>query len=246
MLDGRSPDARVAGNSFTYPLATREGHSRWITSPASRARAHEERALHDAILVGSGTVLADDPRLTVRLESPAEAPRWYRVPPTLARPPLRVVVDSPGRVPATASVFDVSEGPVALCVAAGVRADAVAERGVEVVALPELEGRVDLRALLAWLGEREVLSVLVEGGPSLHAALLDAGLPDRFLAFVAPVGVGGRDALPAVRWDGASRGGGTPSKGKEHDGGRTPVLALGDWSMQCLGPDLMLDAERTP
>jgi len=219
-------------------VATREGSSRWITSAAARARVHEERALHDAVLVGAGTVMADDPRLTVRLEAPDEAPRWYRVPPTLARPPLRVVVDSHGRVPPTARVLDVSAGPVVLCVGAGVCVDAPRAGGVEVLEAPTVAGRVDLRWLLRALAERGVLSVFVEGGPTLHAALLDAGLSDRLLAFVAPIGVGGRGALPAVRWTSAEAG-------EEAEGERTPGLALREPIMVPLGPDLMLDAERT-
>lgn len=142
-------------------VAAADGTSRWVSGPAARAEVHRLRADSDAILVGVGTVLTDDPQLTVR--DPAGTPP--------DRPPLRVVVDSRGRTPAAARVRD------------GAAPTWVATVG-EVGAGPD--GRVDLAALLAGLHRRGCRTVLVEGGPTLAAAFLRADLVDRVVAYLAP------------------------------------------------------------
>ena len=150
-LDGRS--------------AAADGTSRWITSAQSRAEVHRLRASVDAVVVGVGTVLADDPALTAR--DAAGAPT--------GRQPLRVVVDSAGRTPPTARVLDAA-APTWVATAAEVGAGA--------------DGRVDLVALLAQLRSRGAVSVLLEGGPTLAGAFLADGLVDRVTAYTAPVLLG--------------------------------------------------------
>jgi diaminohydroxyphosphoribosylaminopyrimidine deaminase/5-amino-6-(5-phosphoribosylamino)uracil reductase len=146
-------------------VAAADGTSRWITGEAARADVHRLRAEVDTMLVGVGTVLADDPALTVRTPSgePAE------------RQPLRVVADTDGRTPVGARVRDRS-APTWLATA-----DEVG-RGPD--------GRIDLNALLRHLFDRGQRHVLLEGGPSLAAAFLRAGFVDRVVAYVAPALLG--------------------------------------------------------
>jgi riboflavin-specific deaminase-like protein len=158
-------------------LATRSGSSQWIGGPESLRLAHELRASHDAIMVGVGTVLADDPRLTVRL-----------VP---GRDPLRVVVDSRLRLPLDAAVLrdGAGAGTLVACLE-GVepaRRAAVAATGATLLELPpDARGGVDLRTLLAALHARGVRSLMVEGGARLITSLLRAGLVDRVVVCIAP------------------------------------------------------------
>ena len=146
-------------------VAAADGTSRWITGEAARADVHRLRGECDAVLAGVGTVLADDPWLTVRDRTGVPLPRQ----------PLRVVADSTGRTPPTARVRDAA-APSWVATAAEVGADA--------------SGRVDLRRLLESLYVRERRHVLVEGGPTLAGALVAAGLVDRVVAYVAPALLG--------------------------------------------------------
>ena len=170
-------------------IACRTGDSKWITGDDARRRAHELRRMVDAVVVGSGTLIADDPSLTVRL------------PGIEGVQPLRVVLDSTGRTPLASRVFtDEFASRTLLATTAALceeRAHAFAERGVQVLQLSRDEhGRVDLHALLRALGARGVRGVMVEGGGAVHGAFFDAGLVDEVWAFVAPVVIGG-DGAPA-------------------------------------------------
>lgn len=168
-------------------IATASGDSRWITGEAARERSHQERARVAAILVGSGTVLADDPLLTAR---PAGL--------MAERQPVRVVVDSRGRVPPSAKLFDVP-GPVILATTARSTLEwrrSVAARGAEVVECAEESG-VALDELLQLLGERGLVTVWAEGGGTLLGALFRGGHVDEVWAFLAPILIGG-DGKPAV------------------------------------------------
>jgi diaminohydroxyphosphoribosylaminopyrimidine deaminase/5-amino-6-(5-phosphoribosylamino)uracil reductase len=191
---------RTQGRAFTVVktamsldarIAARDGSSRWITGPEARADAHGLRADSQAIMVGAGTALADRPRLTVRDAEPAPA-----------QPPLRVVLDGRGRVPADGPLFDVADSPT-LVVTSAASPDAAQQgwlgAGAKVLTVPAGPGGagVDLRATLETLGGLGVLQVLVEGGAGLHAALLGHGLADRVVTYVAPtlLGTEGRTAF---------------------------------------------------
>jgi diaminohydroxyphosphoribosylaminopyrimidine deaminase/5-amino-6-(5-phosphoribosylamino)uracil reductase len=185
---GRPYVVAKAAVSLDGRIAAADGSSRWLTGPAARARVHVLRAEVDAVAVGSGTVLADDPALTAR-PAGQDAPQ-----------PLRVVLDARGRTPAGARVADAA-APTLVLTASGAL-DRVAARlgasagsgGVEVAAVPtgpRGEG-LDVPAALAVLWDRGVRSVLVEGGAALLHAVLAAGLVDRLVVHVAPVLLGER------------------------------------------------------
>lgn len=168
--------------------AAPDGSSQWITSEEARADAHELRRESDAVLVGSGTVLADDPRLNVRTE------------PLPRRQPLRVVADARGRTPAGAALIG-GEGDVLMATTAAAppgRVDAWAAAGAGVVVLGAADGGgVALDELVDDLGERGVLQLMVEGGPDLAGAMLRAGLVDRLVVYVGAATAGGDDAAAA-------------------------------------------------
>jgi diaminohydroxyphosphoribosylaminopyrimidine deaminase/5-amino-6-(5-phosphoribosylamino)uracil reductase len=171
-------------------IATHTGESRWITGEPARARAHLLRAEHDAVMVGSGTVLADDPLLNVRLPGLGK------------RSPLRIVLDGRMRLPLTSAlVAGARETPTWLVTLEGGerhRRQAYADCGVEVIeASPSPDSALDLRQVLRRLAGRGLTRILVEGGARLAAALLRERLIDRLAIFRAPSVVGG-DGLPAA------------------------------------------------
>jgi diaminohydroxyphosphoribosylaminopyrimidine deaminase / 5-amino-6-(5-phosphoribosylamino)uracil reductase len=174
------------GSSLDGKIATASGDSRWITGAEARAHAHRDRHRHDAILVGVGTVLADDPELTARFEG--------------ARQPLRVVLDSNLRTPLVARVA----APNTLFAAAVDPRPEFQATGADVIRLPAgADGRVDLAALLEHLGRRGILSLLVEGGATVNGAFFDRQLVDGITAYLAPLVIGGAAALGAVGGRGA-------------------------------------------
>lgn len=167
-----------------------DGRSQWITGETARTDGHAWRKRAGAVLTGIGTVLADDPRLDVR-----------RVPTHL--PPLRVVLDSALRTPPGARLIaPPGRALIVAGTAAAPRAPQLRDAGAEVLLLPPgADGRVDLAAALALLGQREVNEVHVEAGATLHGALLEAGLADELLVYLAPRLLGpGREmaTLPAA------------------------------------------------
>jgi diaminohydroxyphosphoribosylaminopyrimidine deaminase/5-amino-6-(5-phosphoribosylamino)uracil reductase len=170
-------------------IATASGESRWITGPAARDQAHLLRATHDAVLVGAGTALADDPQLTCRLPGLGD------------RSPLRVVVDRQLRLPATLRLFtDAHVVPTWVATAASAdpsRRAALAMRGVKVIEAETAAAGIDLAALLQQLGGEGLTRLLVEGGGQLAAALLRARLVDRLVWMHAPLAIGG-DGIPAI------------------------------------------------
>lgn len=174
-------------------IATASGQSRWITGPAARAAVHEMRAASDAVAVGSGTALADDPSLTARdVDGPV-------------RQPTRVVVDSRARLPVGSSLArGAPTPPVLLFGSPDAPAAAVAAleaAGVEVISI-EQRGPERYGEILAELGRREIQSLLVEGGAGLAGALLDAELVDRVVWMQAPMLIGGEGAPAAVAGSG--------------------------------------------
>jgi diaminohydroxyphosphoribosylaminopyrimidine deaminase/5-amino-6-(5-phosphoribosylamino)uracil reductase len=171
--------------SLDGKVASRDGSSRWITGEPARRDVHRLRGWADAILVGAGTALADDPSLTVREPG-------YR-----GRPPLRVVADARGRVPATGDLFD-SEAPTLVAttdLAPDPRRDEWRSAGAEVAVYPpDPGGRVPLAELVRDLGKRDVQGLLLEGGPSLAWSAIEDGIVDRVVVYLAPRLMGGADA----------------------------------------------------
>ena len=184
IADGRPLVTLKAAVTLDGFIAEPDGKSRWITGPAARQVAHEFRATHDAVLVGAGTVLADDPALTVRLPGGRLA----------GRTPLRVVLDGRLRTPARARVLRKGDGPATLLVAAKgaapARVRALEQAGAEVAFVPGRRGRIAIRDLLELLARRGVQTLLVEGGAAVHGAFIDARLVDRVALFVSPRFIG--------------------------------------------------------
>lgn len=182
-------------SSLDGRIATARGESRWISGPRARERVHRLRARSDAILVGSRTALADDPQLTAR--------RGGRV----VHRPVRLLVDSQLRVPASARLYRGEAGRTwVLCSrsAADARARRLERRGAVVLRIASRGGRLDLRRAVAELGKRGLSEVLVEGGGGLAAALLRSQLVDEVHWFVAPRLLGA-DGVPALGALGLSR-----------------------------------------
>jgi riboflavin-specific deaminase-like protein len=169
-------------------IATSTGDSRWISAPASLRLAHKLRREHDAILVGVGTVLADDPQLTVRLIK--------------GRDPLRIIIDSQLRTPLTSQVLADGAAARTLMVTAATvdpsRAREIQNLGAEILRLPAAQGGkgLDISRLLEELGRRGVATVLVEGGRGVITSLLAARAVDRLVVVIAPKIIGqGTEAI---------------------------------------------------
>lgn len=176
--------------SLDGKIATRTGDSRWITGPESRARAHELRHEYDAILVGAGTVQADNPLLTDR------SGRERR------RPLVRVVLDEALTTPHDSRLVNtIAEAPVLMFAGHTAPTSKSEQLGVEVVR-DERNGR-DLSLVLDDLGKRGLQSVLVEGGANVAGNFLDEGLVNKVTVFIAPIIVGGREAPTAIGGEGA-------------------------------------------
>lgn len=199
-------------------LATRNGSSRWITSEEARREAHRLRDTHDAVLIGIGTALRDDPELTCRLPD--------------GRDPIRVVVDSSLRLPPTARLLRTGRSPVIVASIASVdpvRKASLIEAGAELLFCESFKGRTSLRDLLGHLARRGILSVLVEGGATVHASFLEAGLADRVSAFVAPILIGGAGPLGSVAGEGIQE--------------MTQALRLREVRTRAVGPDIWIEGE---
>ncbi len=202
--------------------ATATGDSKWVTGEAARAEVHRWRGWCDAICVGIGTALADDPQLTCRLRG--------------GRDPLRVIVDTSLKLPPTAKVLDPASTARCL-VACGpnppARRRAALEKAEAQVlplplALPKSKGGVDLRALLAELAQRGVTSLLLEGGAGLAWGFLAAGLVDEVMYFFAPKLLGGAEARPMIAGAGFGK--------------MAEALALGPVKVKKFGEDVLLRA----
>ncbi|MBA3264019.1 MAG: bifunctional diaminohydroxyphosphoribosylaminopyrimidine deaminase/5-amino-6-(5-phosphoribosylamino)uracil reductase RibD [Thermoleophilaceae bacterium] len=182
-------------------VATVTGDSQWISGEVSRARAHRWRAESDAVAVGIGTALFDDPRLTARIEG-------------VARQPRRVVFDSEARLPVSSQlVRGVAEVPVTVvCSRAATRTSvqALEAAGVDVIVATGQNERARVEHALDALGARDVQSLLLEGGPHLAGAFLEAGEIDEARIFIAPLMTGGRGARTAVEGIGIEKIGAAP------------------------------------
>jgi len=219
-----------AAVSLDGRIATRTGDSRWITGPRARTEAHRLRDRSDAVLVGVGTVLADDPELTVRHVE--------------GRTPLRAVLDTHLRTPPDARLLRTASAAEPVLLFHGPRAsrdrvEGLADGGATLVEVPLAEdpgngeaARVSLPAVLADLGGRDVVRLLVEGGGAVHGALLTAGLADRVAFFVAPVIFGDPGARPVVE--------GRPLLGVD------AALRLTGVRTRRFGPDVLVVGELPP
>jgi diaminohydroxyphosphoribosylaminopyrimidine deaminase / 5-amino-6-(5-phosphoribosylamino)uracil reductase len=201
-------------------IAAFDRSARWITGEDARRLGHRLRSEADAVVVGIGTALADDPSLDVRLGDP-----W-------PREPFRLVVDSAARLPVTARLIAAGHpGRAAVAVtdrAPAERVAALESRGVTVLRCKERQERVDLEDLCAHLFALDVLGVLLEGGGELNGGFLDAGLVDRVTFFVAPLLLGGATAPTAV--GGAGR--------------LLPrAIALEDMEVRRVGRDWLIEAD---
>jgi diaminohydroxyphosphoribosylaminopyrimidine deaminase/5-amino-6-(5-phosphoribosylamino)uracil reductase len=201
-------------------IATRTGDSKWISNEASRRRVHQLRGRMDAIIVGIGTALADDPLLTARPPGPRRA--------------TRIVLDSRARLPADGQLARTALHTPVLVVAAsgtaGPHVEALDALGCQVIALPETGGRPSVVALLDELGRRRMTNVLVEGGSSVLGSFLDAGAVDEVHVFLAPRLAGGAEALSPIGGRGVER--------------IAETLTLAEWRVEQLEGDVLLRASK--
>jgi len=172
-----------AGATLDGRLAASSGDSKWVTGEEARAAVHTLRHWHDAIMIGAGTALKDDPSLTTRTPAPGLHP-------------VRIVVDAQLKLPPSLKLFTDGQAPTIVLAAADANADrrsGLEAAGIEVIGCKTVGGRIDLHDAMRRLGGREIGSVLLEGGGRLNGAMLEAGLVDKIAVFFAPkiVGSGG-------------------------------------------------------
>lgn len=183
--------------SLDGKIATKTGDSHWISNEQARCYVHGVRHTVDAIMIGVNTLITDDPKLTARGCGGKSG--------TTSKQPLRIIVDGSGRAPVQSRTFT-QPGHTLVVWTAPV--DEAKQRqleslGVEVIVLPGNEGLVDLEAVLRTVGERQISTVLLEGGSELLGYAFDHGLVDKVLAFIAPIVIGGSDGRTAVGGNGA-------------------------------------------
>ena len=180
-------------------IATRTGDSRWVTGEKARKKVHRLRNRYDAVLTGIGTVLADDPELTVRDINRKDAKNAKEI-----QNPVRIIVDSNARTLLTSRVLNSAAKTIIAVTkhAPAEKVEALRNAGAELLVLSDIDGCVDLRALMQKLAETGINSVLLECGGELAFSMLDAGLVDRGLVFIAPKIIGGRDAKTPVEGEG--------------------------------------------
>ena len=186
------------GMTLDGKIATRTGHSKWISNETSRERVQHTRNALKGIMVGIGTVLNDDPRLTCRMED--------------GRNPIRIICDSKLRIPLTSNVVTTAkEVPTIVATIEphpeytrfwNQQKEELEAEGVEVLVVAEQEGRLDLRDLMVKLGEKQIDGILLEGGSTLNYAALQAGVVNRIEAYVAPKLFGGSGFFTPVGGEG--------------------------------------------
>ncbi|WP_297209310.1 bifunctional diaminohydroxyphosphoribosylaminopyrimidine deaminase/5-amino-6-(5-phosphoribosylamino)uracil reductase RibD [uncultured Flavonifractor sp.] len=202
-------------------IAARTGDSQWVTGEAARNHVQQLRHRYTGILVGVGTVLADDPLLTCRIPG--------------GRSPVRILCDTRLRTPLTARVVATArQFPtlLATCCPDPDRRAAYEDAGCRVLVLPEREGHVDLNALMDELGRREIDSVLLEGGGSLNWSALEQGVVQKVLAYIAPKLAGGRDAKTPVEGLGIDR--------------MARAILLNNSTITQIGTDFLIESEVGP
>jgi diaminohydroxyphosphoribosylaminopyrimidine deaminase/5-amino-6-(5-phosphoribosylamino)uracil reductase len=196
-------------------IATKTGESRWITGIEARRYVHRMRTMADAVMVGSGTVMKDDPRLTVRLSR--------------GKSPVRVIVDTEFKTPLTSRVFGSTGGRVLIFTtkkALKRKIKRARDKGAEVIVVQGAADGVSLKRVMAELGRREVTSLIVEGGSTLAASAVRQGVVDKVFYFISPL-ILGADAHPSI----AALGIKNLGKG----------IKLSDVSTKRLGRDIMVE-----
>src|SRR5262249_1618389 len=197
-------------------IATRTGDSKWISNPLSRRRTHEHRGRMDAIVVGIGTVLADNPLLTARPPGP--------------RTPARIVLDCHGRTPLSSKLVQTARETATIIATTESGANALQDHGCTIFSLPEAAGRVSIPGLLDELGRRRMTNVLAEGGSSVLGSFLDAREIDEVEVFIAPKLFGGTAALSPFGGQGAAR--------------IEEALTLSEYRIEELDGDLVIHGRR--
>lgn len=201
-------------------IATKTGDSKWITESLSREHVHKIRHRVSGIMVGIGTVLADDPSLTTRLDYGRDN-----------KDPIRIIVDSSGRIPLEAKVLNLkSNAKTIIAATEKINKDkvrALEEKGAEVIITPIKNNGVDLSFLMKILGEKKIDSILLEGGSKINYSALEAGIVDKVNAFIAPKIIGGDTAKTPV-------GGAGKKYMKE-------AISLRDIEVHHFGNDIMIE-----
>jgi diaminohydroxyphosphoribosylaminopyrimidine deaminase / 5-amino-6-(5-phosphoribosylamino)uracil reductase len=214
-----------SGMTLDGQIATASGEAKWITGLPSRRDVHRLRSEVDAVLVGIGTVVNDDPSLTARV-----GPRFKKL---ASKQPLRVVADSRLRIPFKSHILKQQHAAKTLVAttprAPAARRHALTKLGVEVVVLPSLRGRVSLPALMRELGRRGVTSLLVEGGSEINAAMLRAELVHHLRLYIAPALLGGSNAKGVI--------------GGESPGRLAETLKLKHARTRWLGGDIVVEGD---
>ena len=222
---GRPYVTLKAGMTLDGKMATAKGESRWITGPRARQEVHRFRSQVDAVVVGVGTILHDDPTLTARLSD-----RPLKL---ASRQPLRVVLDSRLRTPPTAMVCTKQDRAKTLIVTSSharrSRHRPFEQGGVEVLSLSTKNGRVSLQALMTMLGKRGITSVLIEGGSTVNASLLQEKLVNHVVLYLAPTLMGGQDAIAVI-------GGHSPKR-------LSQVLRLRHVTVRRIGGDIVVEGD---
>ena len=207
-----------AAVSLDGRIATRTGDSKWISNDRSRLMVHRIRNQVDGILVGIGTVVKDDPLLTVRL------------PQGKIKDPLRIILDPRLRISPTARIL---AGSGKTLVVTGTRVpirkkQELEKKGVEILSMPDREGQISIKDLLSQLGRRGITSLLVEGGAEVYGSFLKERQVDKLVVFIAPCLIGGRKAIGMIGGTGISR--------------MTEALRFKEMKVTRLGGDIFVEA----
>ena len=183
--------------SLDGKIATREGDSQWISGIKSRDFVHELRNQNDAILVGTNTILKDNPRLTCRLKKNG------------GRHPARIILDRRNRIPLTAKVFANSKTQRVIYVSSSKlstkREQLLTAKNVEVLKIETLKSGFDLKQLMKLLAQKDLNSILIEGGGEINSSAFEAGIVDRVFVFISPILVGGQQAPSPIGGKGVAK-----------------------------------------
>lgn len=202
--------------SIDGKIATARGESKWITGPEARERVHQLRSEVDALVVGIGTVKADNPSLDCRIRG--------------GRNPYRIIVDSRLDISLNSKVLKHDDGKTVIAAtekADKIKLDTLARRGTRVLIIREKTGKVDLNRLMTELAKLDITSVMIEGGSSIAASALSDRIVDKVMFFAAPKIIGGVDAIPSI-------GGESPALLKN-------AVKLKDMQVTTLGGDILIE-----